>query len=135
MPYLTAFVLAAQLANAALQSAQADPRIEDARRNESWVARYNKALDEIRRERYDEAIALLRTAIAIDPEAQPNRIVAKGVYENYFPHYYLSIAYLKSGQVAKAREYYNLRGPLTQKLVAEAKAFEQELIRAEQLQH
>jgi tetratricopeptide (TPR) repeat protein len=116
------------------QAAKPEPQatISDEARFERWTIRYNKAIHAINKEDYEVAIPLLKTAIAIDPVDEPNRRIAKGATEDYFPHYYLFIAYLKTGQIAKAREYYNLRGPLTPKLAAEAQTYLDDLLKAEQ---
>ena len=121
--------------SARAQTRPADPRviaIPDADREEIWSVRYNKALDAIKKQQWDVAIPLLQTAIAIDPTPEVNRKINKGASEHYFPQYHLSIAYLKTGQIAKARQLFNARGPLPPKLAEEAKTFEQDLIKAEQ---
>lgn len=132
-PFIAALLVTASPSIGA-QAAKPEPQatISNEARGEAWPIRYNKAVDAIKKEQFEVAIPLLKTAIAIDPVGQANRRIAKGVTEDYFPHYYLFIAYLKTGQIAKAREYYDLRGPLTPKLAAEAQTYLDDLLKAEQ---
>ncbi|HEV3141065.1 MAG TPA: hypothetical protein VGY57_11140 [Vicinamibacterales bacterium] len=74
----------------------------------SAIAEYRKGESAIKDKKWDEAIAALNAAIAIDRNDRAYRDGA--IPDKYFPHHYLFIAYLEKGDLAKARENYNLRG-------------------------
>jgi tetratricopeptide (TPR) repeat protein len=96
-----------------------------------WAARYDLAIDAITRGRWQQAIPLLEQAIAVDPTPQAKKRVNGTVSEDYFPQYYLFLAYLKTNQLERARTFYVLRGPLTPALARDAELYYQELLQAE----
>jgi hypothetical protein len=96
-----------------------------------WAKPYDSAMDAIKKGQYREAIPFLEQAIAADPTPQANKRVEGTFSEDYFPQYYLFVAYLKTNQTDKARTYFNQRGPLPQKLNAEATTLMAELNKAE----
>lgn len=82
-------------------------------------------------QKWQEAISALEQAIAIDPTPSAGKL-EEGVFRtDYFPQYYLFVAYLKTNQFAKARQAFQSRGVLTPKLNTEAQAYLAELVKAD----
>jgi hypothetical protein len=97
-----------------------------------WKAPYEKGVAAIKVQKWDDAIAALQQAIAIDSIPSANKH-EEGVFTSeYFPQYYLFVAYLKKGDTTKARQSYAAKGQLTSKLSAEAAGLYAELQKAEQ---
>src|SRR5262249_46782886 len=96
-----------------------------------WVKPYDTAVDLIKKNQFAAAIPALEEAIAADPASQEKKRVDRNASRDYFPQYYLFVAYLKTNQLAKARTYYNQRGRLPSSMNAEAAQLAAELNRAE----
>jgi hypothetical protein len=97
-----------------------------------WAQPYDKAIDAIKKQQWQQAIPLLEQAIAADPTPDANKRVESVVTVPYFPQYYLFVAHLKLNQLDKARTYYGQRGALPAKLSAEATTHFKELTDADQ---
>jgi hypothetical protein len=96
-----------------------------------WAQPYDKAMDMIKKQQWQQAIPLLEQAIAADPTPQANKRVEGTFSEDYFPQYYLFVAYLKLNQPDKARTYFAQKGALPAKLNADATNYFKELNDAE----
>jgi len=67
-----------------------------------WSDPYEKALTAIKGKKWQEAVDNLNKAIAADPKAQADKYVEGTFSEDYFPYYYLGLAYENLGQPQKA---------------------------------
>jgi tetratricopeptide (TPR) repeat protein len=75
-----------------------------AQNNRAWADPYEKGQDAVKAKRYQEAIAFLEAAIKANPKAEANKRI-EGVYStDYYPYYYLGVAYFESGSYRKAQE-------------------------------
>ncbi|HYM23808.1 MAG TPA: hypothetical protein VEU08_11375 [Vicinamibacterales bacterium] len=84
----------------------------------SVLDNYDKGKKAVEQKKYQEAIEPLTAAIAQDPT---DRTYREGAFAgSYFPHHYLFIAYVETGDLAKARQAAALRGPAAQDLAAQA---------------
>jgi len=80
------------------------PGVLRAQNNRAWSVPYEKAQDAFKAGRYQEAIPLLETAVKANAKAEPNKRT-DGVYStDYYPYYYLGIAYFETGNYRKAQE-------------------------------
>ncbi len=72
--------------------------------NSRWADPYRNGVKAFDAGRYAEAIALLERAVAADPRAGSQKYV-EGVFRiDYFPYYYLALAYAETKDWAKAKE-------------------------------
>jgi tetratricopeptide (TPR) repeat protein len=72
--------------------------------NSKWSDPYSRALDAFKANRYQEAINLLETAVKANPKAEANKRI-EGVFTvDYYPYYYLGIAYYETRDYRKAQE-------------------------------
>ena len=86
---------------------------------------YVAGVNAIKAEQWPDAITALASAMAMDPVP---RSYKEGVYSgDYFPQYYLFVAYLRTNNIEQARRFYALRGPLPPRLSIEAKPYVAEL--------
>jgi len=86
--------LALVVAGAASASAQSN----------KWADPYQKGVKAFEGGRYAEAVPLLERAVAADPKAGPNKLI-EGVFRtDYFPYYYLALAYIELQQWDKAAQ-------------------------------
>jgi len=93
---ITAIVAALALALALGASAYAQ--------NSRWADPYQKGVRAFESGKYAEAVAQLERAVAADPKAGPNKII-EGVFRtDYFPYYYLALAYVELQQFDKAQQ-------------------------------
>jgi len=93
---ITAIVAALALALALGASAYAQ--------NSKWADPYQKGVRAFESGKYAEAVAQLERAVAADPKAGPNKII-EGVFRtDYFPYYYLALAYVELQQFDKAQQ-------------------------------
>src|SRR5258706_6109551 len=74
------------------------------------VSAYESGLKAIKNQQWNEAIAQLTRAVAADPT--PRSYVQGAFRDNYFPQFFLFVAFAKSNAMAKAQQNYNLRGPV-----------------------
>src|ERR1700730_3194567 len=71
-----------------------------------WYDPYQKGLKALDAKNYESAVMLLQQAVTADPKAGASKYV-EGVFRaDYFPYYYLGIAYLELRQYDKAQEYF-----------------------------
>jgi hypothetical protein len=69
-----------------------------------WYDPYDKGRKAFEAGKYSEAVPLLERAVAADPKAAPNKII-EGVFRtDYFPYYYLALAYAELQQWDKASQ-------------------------------
>jgi tetratricopeptide (TPR) repeat protein len=91
---LGAAVATAVLATCVVVSAQSN----------RWYDPYDKGRKAFEAGKYGEAVPLLERAVAAEPKAAANKII-EGVFRtDYFPYYYLAIAYAELGQWDKASQ-------------------------------
>jgi tetratricopeptide (TPR) repeat protein len=93
-----------------------------------WQQPYDAGRRAIEAKRFEEAVKQLERAIAIDPRQEANKQV-EGVFRaDYFPYYYLGIAYFEMGQYAKAQENFNKAGErLSRNLTASLMQYQQQV--------
>src|SRR5882757_5858532 len=85
--------------------------VSAAAQSNRWYDPYQKALKAIDAKEYSTAITLLQQAIAADPKSSANKYV-EGVFRtDYFPYYYLGVAYLETRQYDKAQENFTKARP------------------------
>jgi len=79
-----------------------------------WYRPYRRGVDAFEARHFQEAIEAIEAAVAIDPKPEANKYVEGGLRVDYFPYYYLSVAYLNIGRRDKAKENYDkaLSNPL-----------------------
>ena len=71
-----------------------------------WYDPYQRGLKALEAKSYESAVMLLQQAVTADPKAGASKYV-EGVFRaDYFPYYYLGIAYLELRQYDKAEEYF-----------------------------
>ncbi len=93
---------------------------------------YSNGVRAMGAEKWQEAIGAFTEAIRIGPVSRTFR---EGVLVmDYYPQYYLFVAYLKAGDFAKARQYYESRGNLPSKFTSDARRYSDELAAAEKRQ-
>src|SRR5262245_23892753 len=69
-----------------------------------WYDPYDQGRKAFEAGKYAEAVPLLERAVAAEPKAAPNKII-EGVFRtDYFPYYYLALAYAELRQWNKASE-------------------------------
>src|SRR5215813_11821458 len=72
--------------------------------NSRWADPYRSGVKAFESGKYAEAIPLLERAVAADPKSQPQKLI-EGVFRiDYFPYYYLALAYAETKDWAKAKE-------------------------------
>src|SRR5258708_8434463 len=72
--------------------------------NSRWADPYRNGVKAFESGKYGEAVPLLERAVAVDPKAQANKII-EGVFRtDYFPYYYLALAYAELQQWDKAAQ-------------------------------
>jgi hypothetical protein len=72
--------------------------------NSRWADPYRNGVKAFDSGKYAEAIPLFERAVAADPKAGPQKYV-EGVFRiDYFPYYYLALAYAETKDWAKAKE-------------------------------
>src|SRR4029077_4543459 len=77
-----------------------------------WYDPYDKGRKAFEAGKYAEAVPLLERAVAAEPKAAPNKII-EGVFRtDYFPYYYLALAYAELRQWNKASENLDKARPL-----------------------
>ena len=90
-----------------------------------WYDAYQKGLKAFDAKDYAMAITFLQQAVAADPKASANKYV-EGVFRtDYFPYYYLGVAYLETRQYDKAQENFGkARNGLSRALTAKLDEYE-----------
>jgi tetratricopeptide (TPR) repeat protein len=79
--------------------------------NSRWATPYQQALKAIQSGDYAQAAQLLERAVAADPKSEANKRI-EGVFRvDYFPYYYLGIAYFEMQEYEKARANLNKARP------------------------
>src|SRR6266851_2474022 len=69
-----------------------------------WADPYRNGVKAFESGKYAEAVPLLERAVAADPRAAPQKFV-EGVFRlDYFPYYYLALAYAELQQWDKAAQ-------------------------------
>src|SRR5207244_573411 len=69
-----------------------------------WADPYQAGVKAFESRKYAEAIPLLERAAAADPKSQQQKLI-EGVFRiDYFPYYYLALAYAETKDWAKAKE-------------------------------
>jgi hypothetical protein len=72
--------------------------------NSRWADPYRNGVKAFEAGKYGEAVPLLERAVAADPKAGPNKVI-EGVFRtDYFPYYYLALAYAELQQWDKAAQ-------------------------------
>src|SRR5437879_2708265 len=72
--------------------------------NSRWAEPYRNGVKAFESGKYAEAIPLLERAVAADPKSQQQKRI-EGVFTiDYFPYYYLALAYAETKDWAKAKE-------------------------------
>ena len=96
--------------------------------NSQWADPYQKALKAISAKQYQEAVTLLQQAIAVEPKASANKYV-EGVFRiDYFPYYYLGVAYFELHQFQLARvNFGKAHAGLPRSLEAQLNTYEKRL--------
>ncbi len=97
-----------------------------------WWERYQNGLDAFNQGHWSEAVTELEVAVALEPKQGANKRT-EGVYtKDYFPYYYLCVAYLKQQNLPRSEE--NLKkardsglGKLSPELTNELKKVETDL--------
>lgn len=91
-----------------------------------WSDPYDKALNAIKGKNWQAAADDLNRAIAADPKAQADKYVEGTYSEDYFPYYYLGLAYQNLGQLQKAMDNF-VRAQQTKMSVPLMQALQQHL--------
>ena len=96
----------------------------------NWSQPYEAGLDDIKKQKWADAIQDLTKAIALDPKAQANKHIEGTYYEDYFPFYYRGLAYMHAGNAAKAEEDFQvaLRTKMPDPLTLELKRRQAQLV-------
>ena len=96
--------------------------------NSKWAEPYEKALKAIDARQYSAAIPLLEQAVAADSRSAASKYV-EGVFRvDYFPFYYLGVAYLEVRNYDKAQENFNkARNGLPRPLLAKLDDYQKRL--------
>jgi hypothetical protein len=80
----------------------------------SVISSYETGVKAIEDGNWDKAIVSLSKAAGNDPTA---RQYIEGVFrDNYFPQFYLSVAYANKGELDKAKLFYGVRGSVPQRV-------------------
>src|SRR5215831_4539025 len=75
-----------------------------AQNNRRWSDPYESGIKLFDAGKYPESITQFEKAVAVDPRDAPQKYI-EGVYRlDYFPHYYLALAYAELKQWQKAKE-------------------------------
>ena len=76
----------------------------------SVISSYETGVKAVEAGEWDRAIVSLSKAAGTDPTS---RQYIEGVFrDNYFPQFYLSVAYANRGELDKAKLFYGVRGPV-----------------------
>ena len=78
--------------------------LQEPLRAQNWWDLYRQGRDAVNTGRNIEGIRLLEQVIKIDPNQQRERFVGAKERTEYFPHYYLGLAYLREKQFDKAEQ-------------------------------
>jgi len=99
-----------------------------AAQNSRWADPYQDALKAINAKNYQRAATLLEQAVAAEPRAAANKYV-EGVFRiDYFPYYYLGVAYLELHQYDKAQaNFQKAKTPLSRDLTAKLDQYQKRL--------
>ena len=80
----------------------------------SVIASYETGVKAVETGHWDQAITLLSRAAGTDPTS---RQYIEGVFrDNYFPQFYLSVAYANRGELAKAKLFFDVRGAVPERV-------------------
>jgi hypothetical protein len=80
----------------------------------SVISSYETGVKAVESGNWDQAIVSLSKAAGSDPTS---RQYIEGVFrDNYFPQFYLSVAYANRGELDKAKLYYDVRGSVPEKV-------------------
>lgn len=93
-----------------------------------WYDPYRRGLSAFESGNFEEAVTQLERAVAADPRASANKFVEGVFRSDYFPYYYLGVAYLRLGQLDRAQQ--NLeraREALPRNLVQSLNEYQQQL--------
>jgi tetratricopeptide (TPR) repeat protein len=93
-----------------------------------WYDPYQRGLKALEAKNYESAVMLLQQAVTADPKASASKYV-EGVFRaDYFPYYYLGIAYLELRQYDKAQENFTTsRNGLSRPLLAKLDDYQKRL--------
>ena len=106
--------------------------------NRRWADPYRQGRDLVKAGQYEAGIPLLLEALKVAPRQDRNKHVEGAFYEEYFPHYYLGMAYLRLRRLSDAeRAFSDARvcrclSPELSKLLAVYEADLQKLIQDEE---
>jgi len=80
----------------------------------SVISSYETGVKAVEAGQWDNAIVSLSRAAGSDPTS---RQYIEGVFrDNYFPQFYLSVAYANKGQLDKAKLFYDVRGAVPERV-------------------
>ena len=80
----------------------------------SVISSYEMGVKAVESGNWDKAIETLSKAAGSDPTS---RQYIEGVFrDNYFPQFYLSVAYAKKGELDKAKLFYGVRGAVPERV-------------------
>jgi len=80
----------------------------------SVISSYETGVKAVESGNWDTAIQSLSRAAGSDPTS---RQYIEGVFrDNYFPQFYLSVAYANKGELDKAKLYYDVRGAVPERV-------------------
>jgi len=80
----------------------------------SVISSYESGVKAVESGNWDQAIASLSRAAGSDPTS---RQYIEGVFrDNYFPQFYLSVAYANKGELDKAKLFYGVRGAVPERV-------------------
>ncbi|HEY6212965.1 MAG TPA: hypothetical protein VIW45_11805 [Vicinamibacterales bacterium] len=80
----------------------------------SVISTYETGVKAVESGQWDQAIASLSRAAGNDPTS---RQYIEGVFrDNYFPQFYLSVAYANKGELDKAKLFYDVRGNVPERV-------------------
>jgi tetratricopeptide (TPR) repeat protein len=68
-----------------------------------WYEPYRQGVRAFEQQQWEEAVRLLERAAAVDGRQAANKYVEGTFRTNYFPHYYLGVAYLRLGRFEQAQ--------------------------------
>ena len=80
----------------------------------SVIASYETGVKAVEAGKWDQAIVSLSKAAGTDPTS---RQYIEGVFrDNYFPQFYLSLAYANKGELDKAKLFFGVRGSVPERM-------------------
>jgi len=80
----------------------------------SVISSYETGVKAVESGKWDQAIVSLSKAAGTDPTS---RQYIEGVFrDNYFPQFYLSVAYANTGELDKAKLFYGVRGAVPERV-------------------